>query len=67
MIERPFEITTDGLKNMPFTLTDKEVEALYSYFILRAGYISYEHDAFIIVLITNCKQSRLEKSLYINI
>lgn len=39
-----------------FTLTDAEVEALYEYFLKRAGYISNEFDPFIHVLIKRLAQ-----------
>lgn len=34
-----------------FNLTDQETKALYDYFINRAGYVSYEFDPLIIILI----------------
>jgi hypothetical protein len=39
-----------------FTLTTDEVKALYDYFIKRAGYISYEFDLPMIVLIKRLNQ-----------
>jgi len=40
----------------PFILTDHEVEALYLYFYSAAGYVSYEHHPFIIVLIKRLRE-----------
>lgn len=39
------------MKNIGFILTEEEVKALYDYFYKKAGYISYEFDYLIILLI----------------
>lgn len=54
----------DGELKEPFTLTQEEVIALYDYFMKRAGYISYEFDPFIIVLIRRlCKEVEKDKKI----
>ena len=49
------------MPEIPFTLTDAEVKALYEYFMKRAGYISYEFDYPLITLI-----NRLSRYIYGN-
>lgn len=43
------------------TLTQEEAKALYDYFINRAGYVSYEFDPIVLVLIRKLRDF-LEKT-----
>lgn len=39
-----------------FVLEDREVIALYDYFMNRVGYVSYEYDALMILLIRKLRE-----------